>query len=503
MAMLESQEPNLQPDPPTQLSWRVRFKDRRRLTPFLITFFLIIAMSEVFMTLVAQSRLYYEDYSVGFALMPPTTTLIQGSPLLFLIVGTAYAFLMVALLRWLPRKLAFLVWLVVGFLHISNIVLLGRCTFETHLPFSQFACENVALSLRIGLTLVFGIVISLSIEELSDTSSTLTRQRLQHLAKGGVRIVAAGWLVLLSASIVAIMLRPFSGWVAIFPSTMPPERISAAIAYDVQNGQAIMFGGESATQQAFNDTWVWDGLDWHEMNPATVPPARSNASMAYDPERGVTVMFGGRTQYGDLGDTWEWDGENWSFIEVANFPPAACCPRMYFEPSLDRIVLASLPKELTNDHVMWIYEETTWIEVESAPTEMSWMPELVTYDNVNQRSLTLTREGLWQWSNDSLRWESKLTMLRPPHRIASAMAYDIQNESIVMYGGYDETSSQVIGDTWLFRDNRWTELAGIPAAGSRWGHVMFYDERRNSVLLLGGFDGSIVRTCMWELVLNE
>ena len=41
------------------------------------------------------------------------------------------------------------------------------------------------------------------------------------------------------------------------------------------------------------DTWTYNGVTWTKQSPSTSPPARSNAAMAYDPASGNVVLFGG------------------------------------------------------------------------------------------------------------------------------------------------------------------------------------------------------------------
>src|ERR1700689_3111267 len=49
-------------------------------------------------------------------------------------------------------------------------------------------------------------------------------------------------------------------WVQQSPSTSPPARADAMIAYDAAHGEVVLFGGNS--QAALSDTWTWDGTTW-------------------------------------------------------------------------------------------------------------------------------------------------------------------------------------------------------------------------------------------------
>src|SRR5262252_4613109 len=97
-------------------------------------------------------------------------------------------------------------------------------------------------------------------------------------------------------------------------STRAGARFGLALAFDLQRGRTVLFGGGDRSAQ-FADTWEWDGTIWAHRLPANTPPARVLHALAYDLARGRTVLFGGDVfQNGvdvPLADTWEWDGANW------------------------------------------------------------------------------------------------------------------------------------------------------------------------------------------------
>ncbi len=93
----------------------------------------------------------------------------------------------------------------------------------------------------------------------------------------------------------------------------PREYRGQGMAYDVQLGKFVLFGGESydpkTGAKTWGDVWTWDGGRW---NPVVFqgPPSREETAMAFDPGRGKVVHYGGRGG-GVLSDTWEWDGVSW------------------------------------------------------------------------------------------------------------------------------------------------------------------------------------------------
>ena len=91
-------------------------------------------------------------------------------------------------------------------------------------------------------------------------------------------------------------------WVRQYPPpharlASPPARAGASMAYDAQIGKVVLFGGRDPGG-ARNDTWTYDVATntWKRQFPSTSPPARSSASMAYDAQSNLIVLFGGQNR---------------------------------------------------------------------------------------------------------------------------------------------------------------------------------------------------------------
>lgn len=109
---------------------------------------------------------------------------------------------------------------------------------------------------------------------------------------------------------------------------LPPEsRIKHVMAYDEKEGKVLMFGGENGANKLINDTWLWDGSQqtWNEvLSLSTKPSVRKSAAMAYDPNSEQIVLFGGEGNGGSLlGDTWLWDGASATWKQYAGVSPSA------------------------------------------------------------------------------------------------------------------------------------------------------------------------------------
>ena len=149
-------------------------------------------------------------------------------------------------------------------------------------------------------------------------------------------------------------------WVPLSPSTVPVGREASIMAYDRARQQVVMFGGAVVSPGSFvigNDTWLWDGQNWHATSPATVPTERDRACMIYDPRIQKVVMFGGESP-NQLGDTWLWDGGNWTLQDTSAGapPPGTCYSRFGYDEVRQQAILVTLgpdPNSLASSTWSW------------------------------------------------------------------------------------------------------------------------------------------------------
>jgi len=228
------------------------------------------------------------------------------------------------------------------------------------------------------------------------------------------------------------------------------------MVFDEKRGVTVLFAGMQPDPTGrpifYDDTWEWDGGDWHEVVPAKRPPARQDAAMFFDPARGTTVIYGG--YYFDpesqttvfLDDAWEWDGKNWQplvFNELRRNSSAA-----------------------------------------------------IVFDPIRQLPLLMDVEGLWSWQD--ARWIPLSFPDNPPGRWNSQMVFNPDSQRIVMFGGFKD--KDVFDDTWIYNGQGWEQLITKTKPPRRNGHNMFYDQTRGTVVLFGGLDGGVFYDDMWELV---
>jgi galactose oxidase-like protein len=133
-----------------------------------------------------------------------------------------------------------------------------------------------------------------------------------------------------------------STWSQLSPAQSPPARNEASMAYDPVTSQLVLFGGTGSSGK-LADTWTWTGGTggtWTLLSPAQSPPARQLAAMAYDPDISQLVLFGGTgLNIGYLGDTWTWDGSTWSQLFPVPSPAGRTRLSMAYDPAASQLVL--------------------------------------------------------------------------------------------------------------------------------------------------------------------
>ena len=117
-------------------------------------------------------------------------------------------------------------------------------------------------------------------------------------------------------------------WLELDLKARPSHRQFAAMSSCPDERGVLLFGGHGGEgkPQHLGDTWIFDGENWQEIHPPISPSPRSKAMLAHDRLSGTVILFGGHGGEGKpqhLGDTWIFDGENWQEIH----PPISPSPR--------------------------------------------------------------------------------------------------------------------------------------------------------------------------------
>jgi hypothetical protein len=285
-------------------------------------------------------------------------------------------------------------------------------------------------------------------------------------------------------------------WSQVSTATTPSARFGHSMVFDSSRGRAVLFGGATenqATQQqvVHDDTWEYDGLSWIAGTSPVSPPPRAEYALAFDSFRRRTVMFGGSTTGGVLGDTWEYDGNLWVATAAASAAPVRSNAAMVYDSSHQRAVLLG-GLDVTHYGLgdTWQWDGAAWANVTPDPPLPARSHAATAYVSSLPGVFVFGGSG-YQELSDSWSWNGVWTELAdagaPSPRSQHAIAYDSARDRVVLFGGQD-SSANIIGDTWEWDGINWSGQLSTPSPGPREGQVLVYDAARGQSVLFGGFD---------------
>jgi hypothetical protein len=296
-----------------------------------------------------------------------------------------------------------------------------------------------------------------------------------------------------------------NNWSNRAPSVAPDVRRQHAMVYDSANNKTVLFGGYESS--LYNDTWVYDYTDnaWTNMNPTTYPNPRRLHTMVFDSRNNLTMMFGGITwsQY-CRNDTWGYNytTDTWTNLNPATSPSVRRSHAMVYNSVNDTMILFGgyngtyLTDIYLNDTWAYNYTLNTWTQRNPATSPSARMSYAMVYDIANNRIILfggyngsyLGDTWVYDYSTDT--WTNMNPATSPSARSGHTMAYDSANNRVVLFGGYD--GSSYLSDTWIYNygTNTWTQVNPSTSPSVRSEHAMVYDSVKNRCVLFGGYNGT-------------
>lgn len=147
-------------------------------------------------------------------------------------------------------------------------------------------------------------------------------------------------------------------------------------------------------------------------------------------------------------------------------------------------------------------QETAWTQLDLA---MAPPPRLASdglaYDSGSDRMVLfggLTNErtvlgDTWTFDLNGGVWEDQTPSVAPPARSDPGLAYDVQSDRMVLFGGVTNVDGPFVdlNDTWAYDvdSNTWQNLEPASAPGIRHGHQTVYDLGSDRVIMVGGHTG--------------
>jgi hypothetical protein len=328
-------------------------------------------------------------------------------------------------------------------------------------------------------------------------------------------------------------------WTARTVTGAPTVRHDFGMVWDSSRNKAVLFAGlqtdiAGAAGVPKQDTWEWDpaASTWTERTiQGTKPTQRYAHAMAFDATRVKVVVFGGSdiSTGGSRNDLWDWDPTTGAWVQrlsgsESGAPPGRMYASMVSDDARARLELVAgevsssssygtggyygsggsigMPPGMggsgSGSRDVWELDPTTPVFTNRTPPldvpsarynqAMAYNPSTGKtyifggYDMTSGQSLG----DLWEW--DGKTWAPVVAAAQPPARVDAGMAYDPVRKSLILFGGTDYNGSTTYGDTWEWdsTSRKWTQLTVSSSPDPRSGHGMVTDTTRNKILLFGG-----------------
>jgi len=298
-------------------------------------------------------------------------------------------------------------------------------------------------------------------------------------------------------------------WTQKSPSTKPSVRTPHTMAYDSANNKVVLFGGASDGSYN-NDTWLYDyGTNiWTERSKGTKPGARavSSAHMVYDSTNDNVILFGGAGSGSERkDDTWLYDvsSDVWTQKSPSTKPSPRAGHTMVYDSANEKVVLFGGYDGSLDDET-WVYDVPgdTWTQQNPGTKPAVRKEHGMAYDSANNKVVLFggaddggARDDTWVYDVASDTWDQKSPSTKPSARYHSGMAYDPENEKVILFGGTSGTD-----ETWTYDvpTNTWTRKYPTSKPSARATQGMVYDSLNEKVVLFAGIDGSTYCNDTWH-----
>src|SRR5437763_784551 len=249
-------------------------------------------------------------------------------------------------------------------------------------------------------------------------------------------------------------------WTAVKTTIAAGRVFGAAMAYDADRSQVIMFGGANIVSAVRSNTLLYANGIWVDSTASGLEPQpRSLFAFVTDPVNNAIWMFGGIDDTQTFTDFWKFQNGHWEQIE--NGEPTNCIyPLGVYDTDRQKMVV------LCNDSSTWEFDGAAWKAAtpKHAPAlrrfaSMAYDPSLkktVMFGGYDTNYFDTT----WVW--DGTDWTQVAKKNPPPSRAVASMWYDPNLKKTVMYGGLGRLTSdgrlQRFSDMWTFDGNAWTQV---------------------------------------------
>lgn len=319
-----------------------------------------------------------------------------------------------------------------------------------------------------------------------DTTAIFDSFGQQMIIFGGVddslNVLNELWALDLKNDPIAPTPPALSAWSA--PSNPgAPQLYGHSAVYDTAHRRMVVFGGFDFNYTETNDVYTLDlsgapPYTWTKLSPTGTPPGpRANHSAVYDSANQRMIVYGGINGANGLGDVYALSLPTaapfaWSTLTPGGGPLPRYQHSAIADPLNSRMVVfgghdgdAVLDGSLLSNETWSFSASGPWIPFFFSGTPGFRSGHSAVYDAANQRMLVfggmtavpipspiLTNE-LWSMRLDSTPAWSILSPTVPPGltpRYGHGAAYDSAKNRMLIYGGYDP-SSTTFNQLWLIK----------------------------------------------------
>jgi hypothetical protein len=252
-------------------------------------------------------------------------------------------------------------------------------------------------------------------------------------------------------------------WTQLSPSNSPPGQYGGSMAYDPALNETVFFGGyNSGSGTYYNQTWVFSGGQWTNLNLAHAPTQRWRSNLAYDARDGYLLLFGGTNSAGTaLTDTWEFANDSWTELSPTGTIPSNVYRTTMVYDAFDReiILFGGTTTSGSSSSSTFAYVNDSWKDISPAKSPLARVYEYIQYDPAESAvimyggqscSACSAYNDTWAFQNDT--WTNITSQVgeAPPSEALSYMEFDPVGNYLLMYGGTNSPQSAYYDTTWTF-----------------------------------------------------
>ncbi len=275
---------------------------------------------------------------------------------------------------------------------------------------------------------------------------------------------------------------------------VPAKRAHHELIYDPVNKVVLMMNGSTPLNdgnsfQFFNDVWKYDGKKWSKIGNAG--DERSGIKLAFDTKRQLLFSYGGFLSNSSCSaELLEWFDGYWSLVTDEPGMKAAE-PGFVYDSDRDRLIaFGGSPGQGVVNNITWEWDGTFWTKFDGSGPE-GRQGHIMIYDSKRKKTVLYGGtngmgkafdDGIWEF--DGKQWLNiQNPDINPGQRLSSGYTYDSKRGTLIVFGGI--SNKKMVGDTWSWDGKTWKKLADNGPAPRAMGY-MAYDVNRDRVVLFGG-----------------